>query len=107
VRYIHYLRQEGRYADLTAAVLPDGDSGMGDAFFGRRCRSCHATDGNLRGVASKYDASALRAQVLRPRGFTSPDAPPAPGRDEHRQLLEQYTEPDLANLVAFLERAAR
>lgn len=106
-RYIHYLRQVGRYADLTAAALPDADSAAGEAYFGRQCGSCHATSGDLKGLASRHDATALRAQVLRPRAFASPDGPPAPGRVEHLRLIEQYREADLANLLAYLVRETR
>lgn len=106
-RYVHYLRQAGRYADLTAAALAGGDPAAGEAYFGRRCGSCHAASRDLKELASTYDASALRAQVLRPRAFASPEGPPVPGRVEHLQLLEQYSETDLANLLAYLVRAAR
>ena len=106
-RYIHYLRQSGRYADLTAATLPAADNAAGETYFGRRCASCHATDRDLKELASKNDAAALRAQVLRPRAFASPEGPPVPGRVEHLQLLEQYSEADLANLLAYLVRGPR
>src|SRR5687768_13239001 len=57
-RYIHYLRQVGRYADLTSAALSNGDLAAGEAYFGRRCRSCHAIDANLKGIASRYDGAS-------------------------------------------------
>lgn len=104
-RYIHYLRQVGRYTDLTTASLGGGDPVAGQAYFARRCASCHAVDGNLKGIASKYDAASLRTQVLRPRVFDPHDGPAVPGRREHLQLLEQYSETDLANLLSFLGRA--
>ena len=106
-RYIHYLRQVGRYADLTAAALPVGDVAAGETYFGRRCGACHATNRDLKELASKYDAAALREQVLRPSAFASPEGPPVPGRVEHLQLLEQYVEADLANLLAYLVRPPR
>lgn len=106
-RYIHFLRQAGRYADLTAAALGDGDRAAGEAYFTRRCGLCHAIDGNLKGIASSHDAVALRTQVLRPRAFAAPEAPPMTGRREHLQLLEQYSEKELADLLAYLRLAAR
>lgn len=106
-RYIHYLRQAGRYADLTAPPLAQGDAVAGQSYFARRCASCHSIEGNLGGIASKYDASALRAQVLRPRAFASADGPSTAGRSEHLRLLEQYSGTELANLLTYLERAAR
>jgi mono/diheme cytochrome c family protein len=106
-RYIHYLRQAGRYADLTSQPLDSGDSAAGQTYFNGRCASCHSIEGNLKGLASKFDASALRAQVIRPQAFAWPEGPPAAGRREHLQLLEQHGESDLANLLAYLQRPSR
>ncbi len=106
-QYIHYLRKAGRYADLTSRPLTGGDSTAGQLYFARRCASCHSTDGNLKGLASKYDAGTLQAQVIRPRAFATPDGPAAAGRSDHLQLLEQYGDADVANLLAYLEPATR
>ena len=106
-RYIHYLRQTGRYADLTAAPREGGNSGAGESYFSRRCASCHSVGGDLKGVASKYDAAALRARVLRPPAFASIEGSITAERRTHLQLLEQHSEIDLANLLAYLETAAR
>lgn len=106
-RYIHYLRQVGRYADLTSVALSNADLAAGEAYFGRRCRSCHAIDANLKGIASRYDGASLRAQVLRPRAFAAPDGTSTEGRSAHLQLLEQYSETELASLLAYLNRTAR
>ena len=103
-RYIHYLREVGRYADLTARPLAGGDRAAGEIYFGRRCASCHSIDGNLKELTSKYDATTLQAQVIRPRAFAAPDWPGVVGRREHLQLLEQYGDADVANLLAYLAR---
>lgn len=107
-RYIHYLRQTGRFADLTAAALAPGDAAAGEAFFGQRCASCHTPD-RVRAVVPATDAAGLRARLLRPKAFAAPEAPAAPGRREHLTLLEQFSETDLANLLAYLhpDRARR
>jgi cytochrome c oxidase cbb3-type subunit III len=105
-RYIHYLRQIGRYADLTARPFEGGNSEAGESYFDRRCASCHSVEGDLKVVASKYDA-ALQAQVLRPRAFAGVEGPSTAGRQAHLQLLEQYSELDFANLLAYLKRVAR
>ena len=107
-RYIHYLRQTGRYADLTAQPPPEGgNSGAGESYFSRRCASCHSVEGDLKGLGSKYEGAALRAQVLRPLAFASSEASFTAGRRAHLQLLEQYSEMDFANVLAYLEAAAR
>jgi hypothetical protein len=107
-RYIHYLRQTGRYADLTAQPPPEGgNSGAGESYFSRRCASCHSVEGDLKGLSSKYEGVALRAQVLRPLAFASSEASFTAGRRAHLQLLEQYSEMDFANVLAYLEAAAR
>ena len=106
-RYIHYLRQTGRYADLTAVALEGGDRGAGEAYFSRRCASCHSVEGDLKGLPSKYAAAALRAQVLRPPGFGSIEGALTAGRRAHLQLLEQHSDMDFANLLAYLGAATR
>jgi mono/diheme cytochrome c family protein len=106
-RYIHYLRQEGRYADLIAPPPAGGDSGAGEAYFARRCAACHSMESDLKGIAAKYDAMALRGQMLRPRAYASADGAQSAGRTEHLRLLEQHTEADVRNLLAYLGRASR
>jgi cytochrome c oxidase cbb3-type subunit 3 len=106
-RYIHYLRQTGRYADLTSQPHEGGNSEAGGSYFSRRCASCHSVDRDLKGLTSKYEAAALRAQVLRPSAFAQIEGSFTAGRQEHLQLLEQYSETDFANLLAYLRTAAR
>ena len=106
-RYIHHLRQTGRYADLNAEPREGGNSGAGESYFSRRCASCHSVEGDLKGLASKYDAAALRARVLRPRAFAPIDGALTDGRRAHLQLLEQHSDMDFANLMAYLAAAAR
>lgn len=100
--YIHYLRQVGRYADLTQASLQPGDPVQGRAYFTRRCAQCHSATGDLAGAAVKYDARSLRSQIARPRAFGSDERGDAAGRAEHLRLLEQYTDADIRNLLAYL-----
>jgi cytochrome c oxidase cbb3-type subunit III len=106
-RYIHYLRQTGRYADLTGAPRDGGNSGAGESYFSRRCASCHSVEGDLKGLASKYEAAALRAQVLRPSAFAPIEGASTAGRRAHLQLLEQHSDMDFADLMAYLEMAGR
>ena len=69
VTWIHYARQQGRYQELTAASVPHGDAAAGKTYFDRACSSCHAIDRDLARIGSKYDAAALRAAVLDPKGL--------------------------------------
>lgn len=45
-----------------------GDPKKGEAYFGATCGSCHSADGDLKGIGSRYDALALQARWLLPRG---------------------------------------
>jgi cytochrome c oxidase cbb3-type subunit 3 len=96
-RYIHYLRQVGRYKQLTSAPDGDaGDAGAGAAYFKVNCAACHSRTGDLAGVAAKYPPSALRARLLRPSSDNLPPAGTdriAEGHRQHLRLLERYQMP--------------
>jgi len=111
VTWIHYARQQGRYQELTATPARAGDAAAGKAYFERSCSMCHAVDRDLSGIGRKYDASALRAAMLDPKGlkversFTSArlhDTNLASARQRHQGLLENYSADEVANLVAYL-----
>jgi mono/diheme cytochrome c family protein len=111
VTWIHYARQQGRYQELTAAPTRAGDAAAGKAYFDRSCSTCHAVDRDLSGIGRKYDASALRAAILEPKGlkversFTSArmqDTRLATAQQRHRALLENYSAEEVANVVAYL-----
>jgi mono/diheme cytochrome c family protein len=108
-RYIHYARQEGRYQQIMDANLGTGDAAPGKAYFDQQCASCHADA--LSGIARKYDAPTLRAQLLRPRVLsgvssfevtTLHDAKRDAALERHNHLLENYTPTQVANLIAYL-----
>jgi cytochrome c553 len=109
VRWIHYSRQRGRHEELTAAMLPAGDANAGKAYFTGSCTSCHATD--LARVGAKYDTAGLRAAILEPKtlaalpSYARPQAGDvrlSEGRQKHNALLENYSAPQVANLMAYL-----
>ena len=111
VTWIHYARQQGRYQELTAAPVRTGDATAGKAYFERTCSMCHAVDRDLAGIARKYEAAALRAAILDPKGlkversFTSArlnDTKLASAQQRHRALLENYSAEEVANVVAYL-----
>jgi mono/diheme cytochrome c family protein len=111
VTWIHYARQQGRYQELTAAPVRSGDATAGKAYFDRSCSTCHAVDRDLAGVGRKYDASALRAALLDPKGlkversFTTArlkDTTLATAQQRHHALLENYSAEEVENVTAYL-----
>jgi mono/diheme cytochrome c family protein len=108
VEYIHYLRQVGRYKELTGAAQPGaGDAKSGEEYFGANCSSCHSITSDLAGVARKYDGATLRSRLLRPGPAITPDGSDgiAAGRRQHLKLLERYSDEDVQNLLAYLKSA--
>ena len=110
--YIHYARAQARYQDLTKEPPSAGDAAAGRTYFEQNCASCHTGPRDLAGIGSKYEAVALRNQVLEPARFHTPasfrldhrnDAEVNAGRVKHQALLENYTEPDVKNVVAYLQ----
>jgi cytochrome c oxidase cbb3-type subunit 3 len=45
-----------------------GDPKKGEAYFSATCGGCHSAIGDLKGIGSRYDAMALQARWLQPRG---------------------------------------
>ncbi len=115
VRWIHYARAQGRFKEITAARdLGPGNAAAGKSYFDQKCGSCHSASGDLATVARKYDASTLRARILRPKFME--DAPSwrperlhdqkaAAARQRHQALLENYSASDAQNLTAYLMTA--
>jgi mono/diheme cytochrome c family protein len=108
-RYIHFARQQGRYKEIIEAKAPPGDAAAGSSSFAENCASCHATD--LNGIGKKYDATALRDQLLKPTNLEAPqgfavdalhDNRTARGRERHRLFLENVSPATVANLIAYL-----
>jgi mono/diheme cytochrome c family protein len=105
-RYIHFLRQQARFKELSGpAGPPAGDRTAGEAYFNgqARCGSCHSVTGDLAGVGRKYDAATLRARLLRPGPAKPSDGvEPTLGQAAHLKLLENYTAVSVRDLVAYL-----
>ncbi len=107
VRWIHYARQQGRYKEVMEAKdAGPGNRAAGKTYFEQKCSSCHAT------LAKKYDAAALKAQILEPQALEAApswtldrlnDAKTMAARHRHGALLENYSAGDVANLVAYLQ----
>jgi cytochrome c oxidase cbb3-type subunit III len=45
-----------------------GDAKKGQAYFDATCKGCHSAAGDLKGIGGRYDAFALQAKWLQPRG---------------------------------------
>jgi cytochrome c oxidase cbb3-type subunit 3 len=45
-----------------------GDAKKGEAYFDATCKACHSATGDLKGIGARYDAFALQARWLQPRG---------------------------------------
>jgi len=108
-RYIHYARQESRYAQMVDATRATGDAAAGRAYFEEQCAPCHADGAS--GIARNYDAPTLRDRLLRPPALSGVpsfdvtrrhDAKMAAARERHNHLLENYTPAQVANLIAYL-----
>lgn len=97
--YIHYLRQQGRYKELTAATnSAPGDTPSGHKYFEANCAKCHA--GGLTGIGGKYNAAQLRERLLRPASAVGEH--PSAGAAAHARLLENYKDEDVRNVLAYL-----
>ncbi len=61
------------------------NAGKGEAYFAATCSGCHSAAGDLKGIGSRYDAFALQARWLQPRGGRGGGrggrGGPAPGSD--------------------------
>jgi mono/diheme cytochrome c family protein len=102
--YIHYLRQLGRYKELTGTKEAEsGDAGQGRKYFtgAGNCGACHSPTKDLAGIGKKYRAAELRARFLRPGPAIASEADSA-GVKAHRKLLERFSNGDVRNVLAYL-----
>ena len=105
-RYIHFLRQQARFRELSRPVeTAAGDATAGAAFFAgaANCRSCHSVTGDLAGIGRRYDQTTLRARLLRPGpAMPAEGVTASAGQAAHLRLLENYTVANVQDLVAYL-----
>jgi mono/diheme cytochrome c family protein len=113
VRWIHYARRQGRYKELTAekAAVP-GNAAAGKDYFQKTCASCHSPQGDFAKIGDKYDSAGLKTHLLRPEFLNQPqswkldqlhDVKAAAARQRHFSLLENYSQQQVANLLAYLQ----
>ena len=103
--YVHYLRQQGHLAELTAQPVKVGDAASGKIYFDGAggCARCHTDAAGLAAGAKTSDALQLRSRVLMPPGTeqregVTPDA----GAVAHRRLTENINAGNLADVTAYL-----
>jgi mono/diheme cytochrome c family protein len=101
--YIHYLRQVRRQRELAAASIAGGDAAAGGRAFGPKCASCHAGRGGKSKLVADGEAATIKTRFLGPPP-PAPDGtdPVATGRRQHLKLIEQLSETDMNDLVAYL-----
>lgn len=112
-RYIHYARRQGRYRELIESKeLQNGNAAAGKEYADVNCRTCHQGDSDLSQAVHKYSGPTLTAKVLYPDFVDAVpswkldqknDSKLAAARQRHSQLLENYTEADVANLLDYLK----
>ncbi len=97
---------ESRRRELLAMPEAAGDAARGKAYFAEHCAACHSIAGDLRGIAVKHDAGALRSRLLGPPPPLAPevDGALAAGRARHLTLLERYQNTDVHDLLAYLRQ---
>lgn len=110
--YIHYARAEERYKELMNSNVKVDDVKAGKTYFESNCVSCHIGESDFSGIGSSNSALDLRKMVLKPNRFHKApslrldqreSAKVSAGRKKHRVLLENYEEPDVTNLVSYLQ----
>jgi mono/diheme cytochrome c family protein len=58
----------GHRTTYAFADVLTGNAQKGQVYFDATCKGCHSATGDLKGVGSRYDAFALQAKWLQPRG---------------------------------------
>jgi cytochrome c oxidase cbb3-type subunit 3 len=107
VAFIHDQKTQAETLGGGRRSVDDADLATGDAAAGRRyfngaggCSSCHSTQGDLAGIASRYQGLALLMRILYPSGTPAPAPPDA--LSAHFDQLAKYTDDDMHNVYAYL-----
>jgi cytochrome c oxidase cbb3-type subunit 3 len=107
VAFIHDQKTKSETLEGGRRSVDDADLATVDAAAGRRyfngaggCSACHSTQGDLAGVASRYQGLALLMRMLYPGGRTAPAPPEA--LSAHYDQLGKYTDDDMHNVYAYL-----
>ena len=58
---------EGGRRAVSADDVQSGSVAAGERYFERHCTECHSTDGDLAGIASRFDGLVLMQRMLNPR----------------------------------------
>lgn len=105
--YIHYLRQQGRYRELTNLKdASSGDAAAGQQYFNSasaKCKDCHTSADLGSAIRKSPGDAAMRARFLRPgpeNVYTGEGA--SDGMAAHLTMLERISDTDFRNIAAYL-----
>jgi cytochrome c oxidase cbb3-type subunit 3 len=100
VAFIHDQKTMAEALGGGRRSVDDADLATGDAAAGHRyfngaggCSECHSTNGDLAGIASRYQGLALLMRILYPNGRPVPAPPDA--LSAHFDQLGKYTHDDI------------
>ena len=101
--YVHYLRQMGKYAELMAAELLQGDASSGKAAFGgpAKCSTCHTAASltpRLKKQTRELEEQLLLPAVAQAREGVAPNA----AAQAHSKFTENASPKDVSDLLAYL-----
>jgi mono/diheme cytochrome c family protein len=71
------IQKTGNRMSYEIRNVITGDPHAGEAYFtgAGKCNTCHSPNGDLAGIANKYDAVTLQSRFLYPKTFTFPGMP--------------------------------
>jgi cytochrome c oxidase cbb3-type subunit III len=78
-----------------------GDAKKGEVYFNATCKGCHSATGDLAGIGKRYDAFALQAKWLQPRGGRGGGRAGAP---EKSPIMVTVTPPNGRPVQGILDR---
>jgi mono/diheme cytochrome c family protein len=104
--YVHYLRQIGKYAELIAAELPQGDAANGKTAFSgtAKCATCHTAASlapRLKKQTRELEEQLLLPAVARAKEGVAPNA----AAQAHSKFTENASPKDVSDLLAYLRDA--
>ncbi len=80
-----------------------GDPKKGEAYFNANCKSCHSATGDLKGIGARYDAFALQAKWLQPRGGRGGRGG-GPATSQKSEIMVTVTPPGARPVQGVLDR---
>jgi mono/diheme cytochrome c family protein len=104
--YVHYLRQMGKYKELMASTLPEGDVTAGKQYFNGSggCSKCHSLT-SLASSAKHSPQQVLESKLLLP-DIAKPKegVEPNEAAQAHAKFAENASPADVSNLLVYLRQ---